>query len=112
MSKLLLGGNPGLLLCVVALIAGCATTDIKEMRRPNTSAEQTEQDRKACWRYAYDEYPTDVRNISAGRVHTSCTTYKSNTTCTSEPYEPRYSDVNAHDRYWAAVACMGQKGYK
>lgn len=102
----------GKALLIVALITGCASTDFNEMRRPNTSVTQTEQDQNECWRFASNKYPKDVRNIMAGRIHTSCTTYKNNTTCTSEPYEPRYYDVNNNDRYNTAVACMRQKGYK
>lgn len=57
-------------------------------------------------------FPKDVRNITAGKIHTSCRTNKNNTTCTSEPYEPYYHDVNSKDRYDTAVTCMRQRGYK
>lgn len=102
----------GGLLFVVVFVAGCASTDFNKMARTNTSIAQTEQDRKECWRLAQDKYPRNVQNIMAGRIHTSCSTYKNSTTCTSEPYEPRYYDVNNNDRYDTAVACMKQRGYK
>jgi major membrane immunogen (membrane-anchored lipoprotein) len=112
MNTLLLIGNSGLYLCAVVLIAGCATTGFNEMTRPNTSTTQAEQDRNECWRFASNKYPKDVQDIMAGKIHTSCTTYKNNTTCTSEPYEPHYYDVNTKNRYDTAVACMKQRGYK
>jgi hypothetical protein len=106
------GYSAGLSICLVALIAGCATASFDEMKRPNTSPVQTEKDKNECWESAMKRFPKDVRNIMAGRIHTSCTTYKNNTTCTSEPYEPNYQDVNGKDRYDSAVTCLRQKGYK
>lgn len=112
MNRQFRGCKAGLSICIVALIAGCATTGFDEMTRPNTSAVQTENDKNECWESAMKRFPKDVRNIMAGRIHTNCRTYKNNTTCTSEQYEPYYHDVNGKDRYDAAVTCMRQKGYK
>lgn len=112
MNRRMRGCRAGMSLYLVALIAGCATTSFNDMTRPHTSAVQTEKDKNECWESALKRFPKDVRNIMAGRIHTSCTSYKSNTTCTSEPYEPIYHDVNGKDRYDSAVTCMRQRGYK
>jgi hypothetical protein len=107
------------IICIltVAMLAGCTTY----WSRPNTSAQEANNDLYQCERESAYAYPTALAQTTAGAGYqspamTNCHAYGNNMNCTTMPgtYTPPPTitmDMNTRSRQQALSHCMMAKGY-
>jgi hypothetical protein len=102
-------------LAALVALGGCAM--VGQWTRPNTTEPEFYQDRFQCEQQAASMYPTVIASSGGsgiGTVQTNCTTYGSQTNCTTSPGitpRPIQYDANAGARTGAINTCLRSKGY-